>query len=149
MTGSKALVFAASALLTIGIGGTLPAAADSPTTFVAGNAQPWVGTGIQVDDGDLITASGAAITTLDYVRYGSVSGPDGQPIDCSTQLGSACLVPGAPYGALIGKVGATVFVIGADYTVAGLTGELELAVNDNLAYYEDNRGGYATHVRRR
>lgn len=144
----KSWAVLAAALMAMGVVGASPAAAQDPTAFVPGRAQPWVQTGILVAHGTHLTAHGAAITSLEYVRYGSISGPDGQRMACSTQVGSPCLVPDAPYGALIGRIaGGEPFVVGSGYTVADMAGELELAVNDNLAFYADNSGGYAVHVR--
>jgi hypothetical protein len=51
----------------------------------------------------------------------------------------------APYGALVGKIGAngTPFLIGSSLTYTpGSSDELYLAVNDLLPYYADNYGNY-------
>ncbi len=61
-----------------------------------------------------------------------------------------CALDDAPYGALVGKVGVDgqAFLIGdAQHFQAPAAGDLFLAVNDNLMYYEDNRGGFTIILR--
>lgn len=71
------------------------------------------------------------------------SGPAGQPYACTSWDAGTCLVEGAPYGALVGRIGTTTFVIGdASSFVAPASGELELAVNDAAEWLFDNSGGY-------
>jgi hypothetical protein len=62
--------------------------------------------------------------------------------------GSECLLDGAPYGALIGKIGnGTPFLIGSTrWMTAAEGGTLYLAVNDNYIYYEDNSGTYTVTI---
>jgi hypothetical protein len=56
---------------------------------------------------------------------------------------------GAPYGALVGKIGedGEPFLIGSNYTFTATTsGDLYLAVNDLLPYYDDNSGNYMVFI---
>lgn len=69
------------------------------------------------------------------------SGPAGTSPDCW----GACALDGAPYGALIGRIGlyGQPFVIGSSFElISNIGGELYLAVNDNDIYYSDNSGNY-------
>lgn len=147
-----------SMVLTVAIGG--PASADAvplappPTrvVFVAAGEEPWVGTGIHVRAGDTVdvTATGAAITYLTFARF-SRSGPDGQSAPCVNrapdQPDTDCALNGAPYGALVGRIGSSTFLLGSRARMhAREAGELQLAVNDNTGSYTDNTGGYAVRV---
>jgi glucose dehydrogenase len=94
-----------------------------------------------------ITAHGQAITApINVFGSGSVSGPNGQWNICPNyDSAPPCAMDNAPYGALVGKIGAngTPFLIGSNDTfTAGSSGELYLAVNDLLLYYADNYGNY-------
>ncbi len=111
----------------------------------------WVETKIWVDAGQKLTirATGRAITgrLKDYPR--AKSGPEGQTwnLDCGMypEAPPPCALNYAPYGALVGKIGSGVpFVIGtSEVIIASSSGYLWLAVNDNLLFYKDNKGGFA------
>lgn len=129
----------------------VPAAADSPidNVYVAGKAG-WVATGIVAGVGDVfaIRADGQVITWLPPLGM-SLSGPDGQYGVCTDdlELGLACVVEGAPWGALVGRFGTgDPFVIGARGVIGGV-GQLMLTVNDYDGYWFDNGGGFAVRVR--
>lgn len=54
----------------------------------------------------------------------------------------------APYGALVANRGGTIFVVGGSYVgTAPASGEILLAVNDNLGFHFDNEAGFATQIR--
>lgn len=109
----------------------------------------WVDSGFFVEAGQelTLTAHGQAITApINVFDSGSVSGPDGQLAICPNYEGSPeCAMNNAPFGALVGKIGAdgTPFYIGSNLTfVADSSGNLYLAVNDLLPFYDDNHGNY-------
>jgi hypothetical protein len=62
---------------------------------------------------------------------------------------SDCLLNGAPYGALIGKIGnGTPFIIGSGMgKKVSEDGTLQLAINDQMIYYEDNSGSYSVTIK--
>ena len=109
----------------------------------------WADSGFALQAGQqvTITAYGQAVTApINVFGSGSVSGPDGQWNICPNfDNAPPCAMENAPYGALVGKIGAdgTPFLIGSNYTfTADSSGELYLAVNDLLIYYGDNYGNY-------
>lgn len=146
----RSLGCAAVALAAIAASGA-PAAADAPiaNVFVAGKAG-WVATGITAAPGDVfsVRADGQVITWLP--PYGmSLSGPDGQSgPGCASTAELTCAVEGAPWGALVGRLGTegVPFVIGARGVIEGV-GQLMLTVNDYDGYWFDNSGGFAVRVR--
>ena len=84
--------------------------------------------------------------------YGAVQGPRPWPVDPDgdgTAAGPTALLPGAPHGSLVGKIGEEPFFIGAEREVpAGLSGPLSLGLN--LAPGEELKGGLEvelTHAR--
>lgn len=117
----------------------------------------WTHSGVAVAQGQTVSVSavGRAFTTRPW-QVGSTyfppnpgsgrageSGPAGQIYTCTSWDAGTCLVEGAPYGALVGRIGTTTFVIGdASSFVAPESGELELAVNDAAEWLFDNSGGY-------
>ncbi len=129
--------------------------ASVDTIRVPTNAM-WVPTGIYLEQYKevYLDAYGLAITGKINLLPASKSGPGGQVwnLGCG-QYDAApppCALDDAPYGALVGRVGVdgTAFLIGdAQHFQAPATGDLFLAVNDNLAYYDDNRGGFTIIVR--
>ena len=135
--------------------------ADQQTVPVSARAM-WVQTGIVLSAGDLVPvkATGQVTTahpTDDAVdvppNWGSRNGPAGQEWTCtffSNELGDhPCLLEGAPYGSLIGRVGDAAFYIGADPSfVSPADGQLELAVNDNEPqyYFDDNAGSFSVQL---
>ena len=129
------------------------ATADAPaaTLFVGADAS-WVSTGVFVDTGDDISlrVHGHAITGPLNEFPGAHSGPDGQPYICPEDGGpeTACNLDGAPYGALVADIGGTIFVVGGSFIgTAPASGEILLAVNDNLDFHFDNKAGFATQIR--
>lgn len=133
-------------------GAGVAAAASEGGVFVPGRAEPWTATGVALERGQTfaIRPDGAAITWLRRGMPGSVSGPEGQGAICvaaNTTPASACAVEGVAYGTLVARVGQTTMKIGAGGTfIAPEDGWLELAINDNEAFYYDNSGGYAVRV---
>ena len=122
------------------------AQADAPFRLPADTE--WIDSGFDVVAGQsvTITARGQALTgpLKDYPD--ARSGPDGQITDCSLIVpGHDCAMDGGPYGALVGKIGVsgTPFLIGSSYTFTpSASGDLYLAVNDNLFDYSDNHGNF-------
>ncbi len=122
-----------------------PARADTQPVWVAADAG-WVETGVIVSTGQSvdIVSVGVALTANRSQYFGSISGPAGQPYFCVPNP-EPCALNGAPFGALVGKVGTggEPFLIGASSSInAPASGMLYLAVNDYLPYYSDNKGGY-------
>jgi hypothetical protein len=116
-------------------------------------ADPWTSSGITLTAGDPleIVAHGMAITGPLAQFPGAKSGPDGQPTLCPDPGGPSvgCALDGAPYGALIGRIGGVVFLVGAGYAgTSPAGGTLEFAVNDNLGYHWDNLAGFTVFVNR-
>ena len=115
---------------------------------LAANAS-WADSGFYVEAGQevTVTAYGQAVTApIKVFGPGSASGPDGQFNICPNFDGAPpCAMENAPYGALVGKIGAdgTPFLIGSNSTFSAETsGDLYLAVNDLLPFYNDNYGNY-------
>ena len=115
----------------------------------------WMDSGIDVTAGTelTITAYGEA-ATADLNWYpNSFSGPDGQDgLGCGDYevAPPPCALDYGPYGALVGKIGndGEPFFIGANFTFTPtVSGELYLAVNDNLGFYEDNSGAYGIFIK--
>jgi hypothetical protein len=108
----------------------------------------WVDSGYNMYAGApvRITAYGEAITAPLRNHWDSRSGPDGQDSICPNYEGAPpCALDGAPYGALVGKIGldGSPFLIASNLTFTPeFSGDLYLAVNDNLPYYDDNLGNY-------
>jgi len=108
----------------------------------------WNESGVYVDAGVNypILTYGAAWTASPSEYPDSLSGPGGQTWynDCSlVETGLICNLDGAPYGALIGKVGEQAFLIGDNGSfTAPATGLLWMGVNDHLGYHDDNRDGF-------
>lgn len=119
------------------------------TVNVPANAS-WFDTGIQIHKGQtiLFTASGAISTWTGNPEADSPS-PNGDDSPCQMADNSNCLLNGAPYGALIGKLGnGEPFLIGSSLGLkASEDGTLQLAVNDNLIYYDDNSGSYVVTIK--
>ena len=111
----------------------------------------WVDSGVDVAEGVPLSlaASGTAITAnLDEYPAAS-SGPDGQGwnLGCGQYEGAPppCALDGAPYGALVARIGADgdPFLVGSSLAFTPVaSGDLYLAVNDNLDFYSDNAGYY-------
>ena len=122
------------------------ARADAPFRLPA-DAE-WVDSGFDVVAGQSVT-----ITAYGYALTGPLkdfpdahSGPDGQITACwEVVAGHPCALDSVPYGALVGKIGASgvPFLIGSSNSFTPSTsGDLYLAVNDNLFDYGDNAGNF-------
>jgi len=152
-----------SALAT-GLAASALAAAGQTTVAVPATAG-WVPTGVTVSESEQIRmkAEGTAMTINPSAlpalfraspsEWEGRSGPAGQPFTCQTIIDASgthtCLLDGAPYGALVGRVGETAFLIGDASTLsgpAGASGELYLGVNDNVSYHSDNMGAFSVHL---
>lgn len=126
-----------------GTGADLQIPAGAATFTIPANQQ-WVDTAITVARG----------TRLQFVARGDVmisptasSGPGGSP--AVTVPGAPYPMPGAPAGALLGRVGTgTPFLIGVNTQPIAMpnTGRLMLGVNDDT--YGDNSGAYTIGITR-
>lgn len=113
----------------------------------------WLNTGITITPGQIITISASGSASTLPSSSTSVSGPDGQGILCPDPgyppaASYPCHLNGAPYGALIGRIGGGArFRVGAAYQVeAAAAGKLYLGVNDHLFWVTDNLGGYDVQI---
>lgn len=112
----------------------------------------WVDSGVAVDAGDVVSivAMGRALTGPLATFPEAISGPDGQATLClvAEVPFTPCALEGAPYGALVGRVDGITFLVGAASgpLVMPASGTLELAVNDNTGFYDDNRAGYVVNI---
>jgi hypothetical protein len=130
----------------------LAAPSQGITNFRLPANAAWVNSGFSVQAGQqvTITAYGEAITApINVFGHGSVSDPDGQVwnLGCGQYDGAPppCAMNDAPYGALVGKIGPSgePFLIGDSSSFTSSTsGDLYLAVNDNLVFYSDNYGNF-------
>ena len=153
----KAQIYRAArllAVLVIVIGGTVAVslralAATLPVRVPAGTE--WVNSGILVEAGQTVylTTKGVAITGPLKWFPGAISGPDGQVwnLGCGEYEGAPppCALDGAPYGALVGRVGPSgePFLLGGASSFSPpASGWLYLTVNDNLGFYLDNLAGF-------
>lgn len=146
------ILLAMLGVLVAALPGAATAAAPSATVFVAADAS-WVATGVTVSSGDsfAVSAHGQAITGPLREFPGARSGPDGQATICPDPGGpaTACNDDGSPYGALVAKIGmsGSAFVVGSSLAdVVAASGEVYLAVNDNLGFHFDNKGGFAAQL---
>jgi hypothetical protein len=110
-----------------------------------------VDSGIEVVSGETITLStkGMAITGPLNLYPGAKSKAGGQVTICGVGPGyvegEVCALFNAPFGALIGKIGAggSWFLIGDSGSfITPSSGRLYLAVNDFIGTYGDNLGGF-------
>lgn len=119
-----------------------------PVLFKVQSTRPWQRTGVIL--------SGTQNTTIAY--QGGAWSADPERGSCTgagiAGLPAKCLytLEGAPEGALIGRIGATTFLAG-DHGLApaGLAGELELCINDDLEEHygrglKDNQGSLTVKV---
>ena len=137
----------------LGAAAITPAVAAPGAHFRVRADAGWVATGIMVNYGDplAITANARAQTGPMSQYPDAKSDADGQIHICEmfSYPFEPCAMEGAPYGALVGKIGAGggAFLVGKNFDGYALgTGELYLAVNDNLPYYGDNKGGFSVSV---
>ena len=106
----------------------------------------WQNTNIKITAGTpaSIAYVNGAWTANPNDNNGELYGPAGNPTYISAKEGYT--MPGENEGALIGKVGDSVFLVGESGDIpANLTGDLELCINDDLnaqygAGFEDNLG---------
>jgi hypothetical protein len=115
------------------------AAASGSATIIIPGTSTGTRTGLQVAVGDRVSISGnGGVNTLPP-NPGNLASPAGNGAACL----SSCLLPSTNFGALIGKIGngGSWFPVGfqADF-VAGRSGELILAVNDNI--HDNNTGSF-------
>lgn len=149
----RTLAVITAGLLAAGFASVDSANADAlPHFFIEGDAG-WFATGLTFTAGESVSfsARGQAMTGPLAEYPEARSNPDGQVYICSVSEFpfEPCAMEGAPYGALVGKFGATgtPFLVGSSFAgAAGESGELLLAVNDNLPYYGDNFGGFMVFV---
>jgi hypothetical protein len=144
-------LIAVLALVAGGIAATAPRALAAPHPVRVPADIEWVNSGILVEAGQTIylDTQGVAITARLNWYPAAISGPDGQVwnLGCGEYVGAPppCALDGAPYGALVGRVGPSgnAFLIGgaASFT-SPASGMLYLAVNDNLGFYLDNLSGF-------
>lgn len=113
----------------------------------------WLDTGLSVKPGQIITISATGSSTTLAESPSSVSGPEGQSVNCPDPdyppaASYPCHLNGAPYGTLIGRIGSGAPVrVGSSYQ-AEITagGKLYLGVNDHLFFVKDNQGGYDVQI---
>jgi hypothetical protein len=141
----KIMIAAFIAVLILGLA-TAPAHAISTVVRVPASIE-WVDSGIDVEVGDIfnLKTHGLAITGPLNEYPDAKSFSEGQITTCvdGAVPGMTCVLNGAPFGALIGKIGSDVFLIGsAESIAASSSGRLFLAVNDFSGTYGDNLGGF-------
>lgn len=106
--------------------------------------QDWTATGLTVRRGDMIAfqARGEVQLSADNNDRARPSG------SYSNRLAPSAPIRNAPAGALIGRVGGTVFLIGDGHAGVRIpaSGELFLGVNDD--HFPDNQGSYEVVIRR-
>lgn len=118
------------------------------TYYLDATTQDWQSTGIVVNGGVSITATGAAdcdVNTADEEEIHCVNqGPDGNDWP-PTPNGQDWASPGLKAYSLVGSIdGGTPFFIGSGPIVVTGQGELSLAYNDNI--FTDNDGGFTVTV---
>ncbi len=150
------LVLPLAALLTVAL--AAPVAAGRDVVSVKADAG-WVSTGIAFTGGqELPVQTLGFVTTAPipaFLQPGSFisgSGPAGQTsgLTCGEVTGAPpwvgeCALGEAYFGELIGRVGSTAFRVGDTTAIVvpeGVSGELELAVNDFANTYGDNHGPF-------
>jgi hypothetical protein len=120
---------------------TAPAENVSTYTIVVdADVSTWIDSGITIQKNDEIK-----IVVSGSIDFGGVqSGPDGSP-DLEPGLG---VLPTAPYGALLGKIGSgEPFIVGSLYqSTAQSDGVLMLLVNDVPDQYNDNSGVFVATI---
>jgi hypothetical protein len=109
----------------------------SVTVTVPGQAA-WTPTGADVIAGQHLEIKADGVV---HPRLGTSNGPDGQQGG-----GDNAVLPGAGYGALIGRIGSGApFLVGSDFsTTAQSAGELSLGVNDLQS--DDNTGSFSAQI---
>jgi hypothetical protein len=146
----RKILFAVISSLVVLSLSVFPVFASTSVVRVAAGVEA-VDSGVVVAAGEIVSlsAKGMAITGPLSVYPGAKSGAGGQETLCGVGPGyvegEVCALYNAPFGALIGKIGAggSWFLIGDSGSfVAGSSGQLYLAVNDFVGEYGDNLGGF-------
>jgi hypothetical protein len=103
----------------------------------------WVDTGIHVPRGARVEVRCTGSLSLNGIGY---MGPEGN-LDVDTPGGDR-FVGTAHAGAVVGRVGTTVFEVGklALIDPTNFEGNLELAINDGCGFYADNSGSVRVEV---
>jgi hypothetical protein len=104
-----------------------------PADFTVQANANWMDTGIAINPDTVATISytGGLWTANPGDNSGQQYDANGNPVPIIAKPGYS--MPGQNEGALIGRIGQTVFLIGMGITTApGLAGELELCINDDL-----------------
>ncbi len=120
---------------------------ENEYTVVLDARSEWFNTGIHVRKGQTVdfTASGSWGESPGVTRTanGGQAGMFG-----SGYWGLQPIVPGAPWGSLVGKIGSQEFPIGTLGSVtADNGGILQLSINDGLGAFHDNHGSLTVKVR--
>ena len=105
-----------------------PSTPDNPNP-----SYPWLDTGVRLNPSRVATIKykDGLWTANPNINNGHLYNSAGNPTFISAKPGYA--LPGANEGALVGKIGDTVFLIGLGAnTPPGLVGKLELCINDDL-----------------
>ena len=135
------------------IGLTLSVSVNAATIFIVDGATQWQATGVIVSAGQTLNIQATGLVI--YIEDSSFPplSPDGfgafGPSDPSN------LLPSAPFGTLIGKIGSTPVpealpgfgagFVGSSYSqTMPISGELYLAFNDNV--YSDNGGSFTATI---
>lgn len=134
------------------MGTAMPALLEIIHPLITVNAnESWQKTGVTVGEKTVYIAyEYGAWTANPNDNSGQLYGADGDPSFIMAKEGYA--LPGSNEGALVGKVDGTAFLIGsAGQVPAGLTGELELCINDDLkgiygAGLTDNEGSVTVEI---
>jgi hypothetical protein len=105
----------------------------------------WYNTKIPMLTGQFMEITAGGKSNISGLPNHDDWGPDGDQGNCPLD----CLLPGAGYGTLIGKItGGLPFKVGSRLTMPiPADGFLLLAINDNEPYYFDNSGFYSVTVR--
>ena len=162
MTSTVRRVTIRSALAALTLLLALTGATQATTSITVLGRGGWVQTGLEVTAGQTVELrSVGSVHTAPIPdfhipgEFKSASGPAGQtsgdlcgdvtagfPPELLEQTGP-CAFDDAYFGELIGRIGDTTFAIGdATSFVAPASGELELAVNDLVLTYGDNKGAF-------
>lgn len=104
----------------------------------------WYNTRIVVKAGQFMKITAAGTSNISGKKGNDIWHPDGDHGYCP----SNCLLPGAGYGTLAGKISrGKPFRVGASFEmIVDADGTLFLAINDNGPYYFDNTGYYRVKI---
>lgn len=105
----------------------------------------WTDSKIDVNVGEMLTVKTIAVNGWQTNKYWIIGGADGHP---SYRGGPNYVLPGAPEGALVGKIGnGPVFLIQSlGKTPAGSAGRLFLGPNDEVEGRYDNVGSITVDI---